>query len=290
MKKINCFLKYFIIVSIIFVCSGCFKTDEMQGINIITTVYPLEYVITKLYGDNSVVNSIYPDGVNISEYKITDKEYKDFSKKKLFVYNGISKDKDIALKLININKNILIMDSNYGMEQEYGGIEELWLNPSNLLMISQNIKNGLTELIDSKYIIDQINEKYTELKVELSELDAEIKHLGEDANNKTMIIASPSLDFLSKYGFKTILLNDEEKNQKNIDEAISEIKNNNIKYIFTLDTESENEALKKVKNETSVEIIKIDSVSNMSDDQRNNKENYLTIMKKNIDLLSRGVY
>ena len=290
MKKINYIFKYFIIITIIFMCSGCFKADEMQGINIITTVYPLEYVLTNLYGNNSIVNSIYPDGVNVDEYKITEKEYKDYSKKDLFVYNGLSKDKDIALKLINKNKNILIMDSNYGMEQDYGGIEELWLNPSNLLMISQNIKNGLTELIDSKYIIDEINEKYNELKVELSELDAEIKRLGENANNKTIIIASPSLNFLSKYGFKTILLNDEKQNQKNIDEAISEIKSNNTKYVFILDTQKENEALKKDRNETNIEIIKIDSVDNMSDEQRNNKENYLTIMKKNIELLSKGVY
>ena len=45
----------------------------------------------------------------------------------------------------------MIMDANFGMEIQYG-IEELWLNPSNLLMISQNIKNSLDELIDSKYI------------------------------------------------------------------------------------------------------------------------------------------
>ena len=35
----------------------------------------------------------------------------------------------------------MIMDANFGMEIQYG-IEELWLNPSNLLMISQNIKNA----------------------------------------------------------------------------------------------------------------------------------------------------
>ena len=39
----------------------------------------------------------------------------------------------------------MIMDANFGMEIQYG-IEELWLNPSNLLMISQNIKNSLDEL------------------------------------------------------------------------------------------------------------------------------------------------
>ena len=156
-----------LIVCTSFIFCGCLKRDDMEGINIITTVYPLEYVTNKLYGNNSVINSIYPDGIDTTEYEISSKEYKDHSKEDLFVYNGLSTDKDIALKLVNKNKNILIMDANFGMEIQYG-IEELWLNPSNLLMMSQNIKNNLIELIDSKYIKDEIEKSYGELKVELS--------------------------------------------------------------------------------------------------------------------------
>ena len=99
------------------------------------------------------------------------------------------------------------MDANFGMEIQYG-IEELWLNPSNLLMISQNIKNSLDELIDSKYIKEEIEEAYVNLKVELSELDADIKMLSENASNKTLVVASPSLQYLTKYGFDVILIDD----------------------------------------------------------------------------------
>lgn len=276
-----------ILVLISITCSGCFKRDEMEDINIITTIYPLEYVLNKLYGDNAVINSIYPDGITISEYKITSKQYKDFSNQDLFVYNGLSSDKDIALKLINKNKDILIMDSNYGMEIE-SGTEELWLNPSNLLMISQNIKNGLIELIDSKYIKEEINENYKKLKVELSELDAEIKLLGEDASKKTIITTSPSLNFLSKYGFTIILTNDDEDNKKNIADAINAINNKETSYIYTLENEKESNALKKIKKETKVKVIELDKIDNMTDEQRDNKENYVTLMKDNLELLKKG--
>ena len=198
-RKKSIFKLLAIILLLGVITTGCFKRDDMEDISIITTVYPLEYVVNQLYGNNSVVNSIYPDGVDIDEYKITSKEYKYFSKKDLFVYNGLSSDKDIALKLVNKNKNIMIMDANFGMEIQYG-IEELWLNPSNLLMISQNIKNSLDELIDSKYIKEEIEKAYVNLKVELSELDADIKMLSENASNKTLVVASPSLQYLTKYG------------------------------------------------------------------------------------------
>ena len=168
-RKKSIFKLLAIILLLGVITTGCFKRDDMEDISIITTVYPLEYVVNQLYGNNSVVNSIYPDGVDIDEYKITSKEYKDFSKKDLFVYNGLSSDKDIALKLVNKNKNIMIMDANFGMEIQYG-IEELWLNPSSLLMMGQNVRLGLQEYITSTYLKNEVDEKYNELKIELSEL------------------------------------------------------------------------------------------------------------------------
>ena len=285
MKYKKIIIKFLLLVLIISSCSGCFKRDEMEDITIITTVYPLEYVLTKLYGKSSVINSIYPDGINISEYKMTDKEFRDFSKKNLFVYNGLSSDKDLALKFRNKNDEILIMDANYGMEQDYGGIEELWLNPSNLLMISQNIKNGLSELIDSKYIRDEITDAYNKLKVELSELDAEIKLTYENANTKDIVIASPSLGFLSKYGFDVTLVDDSEEGTKNVTSVISQIKSKKISKIFVLDNDTETSALKKIKNETDINIVKLKKIDNMTDEERDNKENYVTLMQKNIETL-----
>ncbi len=285
MKYKKIFIKFLLVILLISTCSGCFKRDEMEDITIITTVYPLEYVLTKLYGKSSVINSIYPDGINVSEYKMTDKEFRDFSKKDLFVYNGLSSDKDLALKFRNKNDEILIMDANYGMDQDYGGIEELWLNPSNLLMISQNIKNGLSELIDSKYIREEITDAYNKLKVELSELDAEIKLAYENANTKTIVIASPSLRFLSKYGFDVILVDDSEEGSKNVSSVISQIKSKKISKVFVLDNDNETNALKKIKNETSTKIVKLKKIDNMTDEERDNKENYVTLMQKNIETL-----
>lgn len=283
------YIKLFIlIITITLVCSGCFKRDDMEDINIITTAYPLEYVTTRLYGNNSIINSIYPDGVNINEYKISSKEYKDYSKQDLFIYNGLSSDKDIALNLVNKNKNILIMDANFGMEIQYG-IEELWLNPSNLLMISQNIKNNLMELIDSKYIKDEITKSYEELKVDLSELDAEIKLISEKANNKTIVVASSSLQYLSKYGFDVVLIDDTSERENNVSKVKKLIENDELKYIYILENDTESKIFTELKNSKKVTALTIDKIDNITDEERDNKNNYISLMKKNIELIGKGV-
>lgn len=284
-NKIKTFL---LIITCVLIFTGCFKRDNMEGINIITTVYPLEYISTRLYGENSVINSIYPDGINIQEYKISSKEYKDFSKQDLFIYNGLTTDRDIALKLLNKNKDILIMDANFGMEFQYG-IEELWLNPSNLLMISQNIKNSLSELIDSKYIKNEINSSYEELKVELSELDADIKLLSENAKNKTIVVASKSLQYLNKYGFDVIFIDDTTETENNIAKVKKLIDNNSIKYIYILENDKESKIFEQLKSDKKITSLTIDKIDNITDEQRDNKEDYITLMKQNIELLKKGI-
>ena len=66
-----------LVISIITILlfSGCsiFKFDNMEDIDIITSSYPLEYILTTLYGDHAEISSIFPDGVDTYTYKLNDK-------------------------------------------------------------------------------------------------------------------------------------------------------------------------------------------------------------------------
>ena len=50
--------KFLILTSILLCLTGCFKRDDMEDITIYTSVYPIEYITTELYGENSKINSI----------------------------------------------------------------------------------------------------------------------------------------------------------------------------------------------------------------------------------------
>ena len=58
-------LKIFCLLLGLFSLTGCFKRDDMEGINIITTIYPIEYVEKRLYGENSNISSIFHITINI---------------------------------------------------------------------------------------------------------------------------------------------------------------------------------------------------------------------------------
>lgn len=279
----------FIMLLLCIFTTGCFKRDDMEDINIITTFYPIEYVTNVLYGEHSVVNSIYPDGTNVYEYKLNNKQIKDYSKQDLFIYLGLTNDSDIAISLLNKNNKLLIIDGTFGMEMKYG-IEELWLNPSNLLMISQNIKNGLEEYIDSAYLNKEIDKNYDELKVILSELDAEIKLTAQNSKNKTLIVSNDVFKFLEKYGFTVISLDPDTVNEKTFSIAQDNLNNKSNSYIFVLENEKISEDIEALKQRTSATILTFRNITNINDEERNNRDDYIKIMNENLELIKKETY
>ena len=58
---------------------GCFEEEKINSTKITTTIYPFEYIINRLYTKENVT-SIYPNGTDISNYKLTNKQIDEFSK------------------------------------------------------------------------------------------------------------------------------------------------------------------------------------------------------------------
>ena len=272
--------------------TGCtlFKRDNMENINIITTIYPLEYSTNYLYGDSSIINSIYPDDTNTDTYELTEKQIKDNSEKDLFIYMGLTSDADIAVKLINLNKNLKLIDATFGMEYK-NDVSELWLNPSNLLMILQNIKNGLDEYIDNNYLKLEINDKFNELKLELSELDANFKTLVENANKKTIYANDKSALFLEKYGLNVIVINEKhELYEKNLALLKDAIENKKVTYFYRFEDTTLPSSVKELVDNSKIKELELRNLKNITDSERNNKENYINITEKNMENLKKEIY
>jgi len=288
MKKVK-----FLLLSLLLMIgtTGCFKRDSLENIDIVTTVYPIEYVASILYGEHSLITSIYPNETDSFQYELTNKQVQDYSKKDLFIYNGITQDKDIAFEFLGKNKDLLIIDAAYGMDITYHEAE-LWLNPSNLLMLSQNIRNGLEEYISNSYLKKEIEKNYETLKVMLSELDAELRLTASNASKKTIVVNSDALKFLEKYGFEVISLDDANVaiSEKTILRVNDLITSKSVQHIFLLENENNSSALEQILESTKVATSTFKRLDTITDAQRKNHDTYLTLMTDNIELLKAELY
>ena len=287
MKKI---VNLFILFVLAFSLSGCLKRDNMEDISIYTTNYPSEYITQRLYGDYSDIKSIYPDGVNIKDYKLTNKQIEDYSKADLFIFNGISDEKDYVEKMRKDNGDLKIIDTTLSMEYT-NGIEELWLDPSNFLMMAQNIKTGFGEYIDSYYLNNKIEENYEELKIEASNLDAKFKETVSNGNSKIIVASSNLFKYLEKYGITVYSLDESNTDVNAIYRQVLNLANDgSIKYIFTIANEKSNSTVQNLLDNTDLEAVEWHTLSILTEEERSENEDYFTLMNSNLELLKNELY
>ena len=240
--------KLFLLITSIFLLSGCsiLKSDELEGLDVYTTTYPVNYLINYLYGENTNIYSIYPSGVNFKEYELSDKKLNEYAKSSLFVFNSQDIDRNYAVSMLNKNKNLKLIDTSLGMNYTYS-IEELWLNPYNYLMMAKNTKTSLKEYIEDPYLNKNISEKYELLQYELSKLDATYKETLTNAKYPTIVTDNDLFKFLEKYNIEVISLHED------------------IKTI----TIKENDNLSDISKEYNVSISDILTYNNKTDETLN---------------------
>lgn len=290
MKKIKFIGLLMIVLTICFGTSGC-ASDNMENIDVLVTNYPNEYIAQMLYGEYSTITSIYPDGVDINSYEISSKQKKDFSKYDLFIYNGlIEKERDLAVSLLDLNSDLKIIDSSYVLETDYSP-EELWLNPSSLLMMAQNVRLGLEEYVSSNVLKEKIDEQYNELKILLSELDVTYRTNVENTNNKKILVVNDTLKYLEKFGLEVYCI-DENASDKVISDIENLVSAGEINYVYSFKEEELNDNAKKLLDNYSSSISKVEihKLDNISDKERSEKNDYLSIMENNLELIKKEIY
>lgn len=279
-KKIICLIAFITLFT-----TGC-KKDTMDDIVVYTTTYPIEYITNELYGENSSVYSIYPNEI----IELSDKLIKDYSTTDLFVYNGLSNEKNYAVKMLNNNNRLMIVDATMGMEYE-NGIEELWLNPSNFLMLCLNIKNGMKEYIDNGVLRKQIDSNYEKIKLDISELDAEIKLLAENADDNNILVSNSSLEFLNKYNLNVIsVANNDNLNNDKINQMKRLINDDKIKYIIMFENDVLTDEIEEIINNNNIEKLYFDSLNILTPDNKNSGKDYITVMRENLEVLKYELY
>lgn len=283
--------KIFLILILIipFIVGGC-TNDSMDNIDILVTNYPNEFIVKELYGTHSTIKSVYPDGVDINNYKISKKQKKDYATYDLFVYNGlIDRERNLALDLLKINPDLRIIDTAYVLETDYSP-EELWLNPSSLLMMSQNVRLSLSEYASSAYLKKDIDEAYDELKIELSEVDADYRLAVESTGNKTIIVADSALKYLEKFGLDVICV-DNEANQKTMSDAYNLVDSGAVSYVFKFrGTDLGENAQSLLDRNSSVQSVDLHRLDNITDEERSEKEDYISIMDDNLENIKKELY
>ena len=190
--------------------------------------------------------------------------------------------------MLKYNNELKIIDVSSNMKYEYS-IEELWLDPNNLLTIANNIKKGFDEYISSTYLTNEIDEKYYDLKIELTTLDGKFYSAAKNSNINTIIISDDAFKFLEKYGFNIISLDPDTTTDKDISDAKAALLNGTSKSVFIKYKEEPQGSIKDVIDSTGATKRELYTMTNLTD-INTEKNDYISLMNQNIETLKLELY
>ena len=284
------FKKIFLFICLLFL-SGCnIKNNFMENNLLYTTFYPIEFASESLYSEYATIDSVYPNGAS-KGYEVTEKKIKKYSNSEILVYSGLANEATIAKDILNLNKNIKIIDATKGMNIN-NSLDEIWLDPSNYLMLCSNIKRSLMEYNSENYEIKKtIEENYSILNEKISELDVALYNLGKNGNYNTILVTNNVFKYLTKYNINVISIDEKEGTlDKNYTEAKKLIKDKKIEFVYVLDNEELNETQEKFISDNSLVKININDLFTLSDEEEDKEENYISLMKNIIEEYKRELY
>ena len=77
---------------------------------------------------------------------------------------------------------------------------------------------------------------------------------------------------------------------KALADAKSLLNNKTVSYIFVKKGYTETETMKSLKDKYNAKYLEIDTLNNISVEDKNSNKNYITIMNENIDHLKEELY
>ena len=281
--------KLLLILGMLILLSGCEFKEDFKDRYIYTTLYPIEYAASQLYSDYGTVSSVYPNGANI-DFEITEKKKTNYAKAEIFIYSGIANEASLARDLLNKNNKLKIIDATKGMNNT-NNVASMWLDPSNYLMLCSNIKSSLIDYNDNVYIKDTIEENYKSLNEKISELDVQLYDIGKNGNYNTILTTNNVFNYLNKYNINVISI---DKDNDTIDKAYADAKkyisDKKIQYIFYLEGETFTTAQEKLINDSGLIKVEINDIFSLTDEERNDGKDYLSIMNEIIDNYKKELY
>lgn len=295
------------------------KSESTKKIKIVTTIFPEYDWVKQILGDeseNADITMLLDNGVDLHSYQPTAKDIAKISDCDLFIYVGGESDEwvDGALKkatnknmqVINLldvlGKNVKEEEVVKGMqaeEEEEEGPEydeHVWLSLNNAKTICQSIDDALKTIDpDNAKIYEKNTSDYID---KLDTLDLEYKKATSNAKQKTLLFGDrfPFRYMVDDYGLKYYAAfvgcsAETEASFKTISFLSKKADELNLKYIMTIEKSDHKIAKTIIKNTKNKDqkILTLDSMQSTTSKDVKNGTTYLSVMKKNLDVLKKAL-
>ncbi len=277
-------------------------------LSVVATDFPCYDMARQAAGDLADVTLLIQPGMEVHAYDPTPADILKIGGADLFVFVGGESDawaKDILSSFgAEAPATLRMMDAVTPLEEEGGDghhhpddgpeyDEHIWTDPANAAAMVRAMGAALAEIDPDN--ADAYRANAEACASEIGAIDAEIRGIVASASRHELVFADrfPFLYFVRAYGLDYVAAfpsctSDTEVSPKTLAALIEKVRKDGIPVIYTIEMSTQNVA-RTVAEETGAEILTLHSLQNVTLDEFNAGESYISIMRRNLEALRKGL-
>ncbi|WP_228409437.1 metal ABC transporter solute-binding protein, Zn/Mn family [Radiobacillus deserti] len=303
MRKLVTILSLCVLIS----CSTAEEEKLDETYHIYTTVYPLQYFVERLGGNDVKVSTIYPPGADSHTYEPTTKTMTELAKADAFFYFGKVLEPfaesvahaldDQHVRFIELGsheelfKQSLERDHSEHLDDGHAHGDHdphIWLDPLRALTLASILKEELILVIPERK--QEIEDNFNILKSELIELDEQYRTTLKNKKDKTILVSHAGYGYWEeRYGIKQLAVNgvnnSAEPSQADLIHLIEEAHEHHLSYMVFEQNISDSISL-KIQSEMGIHAAHIHNLAVRTESDIEKKEDYFSLMRQNLKVLN----
>ncbi|MDS9472955.1 metal ABC transporter substrate-binding protein [Sporosarcina pasteurii] len=308
--------KTLFIVSLLFVfviagCTNNKKIEDHDTVQIYTTVYPLQYFAERIGGDAVTVKTIYPPGSDEHTFDPTQKDMIALADADLFFYIGLGLEgfvenaektlKNEHVKMVATADSITedMLGDTHDHDDEHGDNHHdhgefdphVWISPVLSDALAFSVKEALVEVSPENK--EQFEENFESLRDDLLKLDREFIQMTSEVPTKTFFVSHAAFGYIADtYGLEQVavagLNSQSEPSQKQLAQLVEYAKEQNIQYVL-FEQNVSSKLTDVIRKEIGAESLTMHNLGVLTTEDIKNRENYFTLMERNIEVLRKAL-
>ncbi|HAV77234.1 MAG TPA: ABC transporter substrate-binding protein [Anaerolineae bacterium] len=289
------FSVWILIIFILSACGGNVSPSGTVDSAILTSTTFLADITRNVAGDRVTIESLLPIGTDPHSYQPTPQDAARIADSKLLIINGAEYEHFIESLIENAGGEREVVEASAGIsvredpDGEHGVDPHMWLDPNNVVVYVENIREGLTHLDPEGAAFYRSNaDKYAG---ELNDLDAWIAGQVSliPAEKRLLVTNHEALGyFAERYGFTIVgtliesVSSDASPSAKQMADLIDQIRSSGAPAIF-LDASDNGSLANQIAEETGVRVVTDLHLESLTDGAP--AATYIDMMKHNVTLI-----
>lgn len=268
---------------------GCIQsTETADKPQIYTSFYAIYDFTQEIAGDKADIYNMVPTGTEPHDWEPTVQDMAKLDSADVVFYNGLGMEHwiDKVQNSLGSSDSKFVALSDNVSTNENASDPHIWLDPSNVKIMSKNIYDTLCEIDPDN--IDSYTKNYNEYITELEVLNQTYTDTISNINtsNKNIVVSHEAYSYLcNAYGLTQIPIDgisaESEPSPEKMMELINFIKENNVKYVFYEELVSQKTA-QTLADETGTKLLPLNPFEGLTEEEILKGDNYISVMLENL--------